>query len=215
MPAKNVLKYYKKNSYYHIYNRGVAKNKIFLNDKDYKVFLSYLKIYLSPIELQGPSLKVSPSRALKNYSESVELVAYCLMPNHFHLLIYQNAQYAMRDFMRSLATKYAIYFNRKSDRVGPVFQSRYKAVRIFDEDQLIYLSKYIHHNPIDLLPARTDLVGYEYSSYGNYLGRLKQKWLKPGKVLSHFNRSNKMLSYKGFVEELENGYKMIKDKLID
>ncbi len=76
MPAKNALKTYKKSSYYHIYNRGVAKTNIYKSEKDYKVFLDYLKIYLTPINLQGESLKVAPSRELKNYYDYVKLIAY-------------------------------------------------------------------------------------------------------------------------------------------
>jgi len=215
MPSKNVLKYFKENSYYHIYNRGVAKQNIFKNDKDYKVFLDYLKIYLSPVDLQGRTLKVAPSRELKNYCDTAELLAYCLMPNHFHLLLFQKDKYSMSDFMRSLGTKYSVYFNRANNRVGPVFQSRYKAVRVIEQDYLVYLSKYIHKNPEEILPTRTDLVGYKYSSYGNYLGRFSQNWVKPKKVLRLFRSNIESMSYKKFVESKEDDVGFLKDKLID
>ncbi len=209
------MKYFKENSYYHIYNRGVAKQNIFKNDKDYKVFLDYLKIYLSPVDLQGRTLKVAPSRELKNYCDTAELLAYCLMPNHFHLLLFQKDKYSMSDFMRSLGTKYSVYFNRANNRVGPVFQSRYKAVRVIEQDYLVYLSKYIHKNPEEILPTRTDLVGYKYSSYGNYLGRFSQNWVKPKKVLRLFRSNIESMSYKKFVESKEDDVGFLKDKLID
>ena len=215
MPAKNALKTYKKSSYYHIYNRGVAKTNIYKSEKDYKVFLDYLKIYLTPINLQGESLKVAPSRELKNYSDNFNLIAYCLMPNHFHLLIYQKNKHSINYFMRSLATKYVRYFNTTYDRVGPLFQGVYKAVKVFDEEQLIYLTKYIHRNPIDLLPTRRVLVGYKYSSYGNYLGLFNQNWVKPRVILEAFSSSNKLLSYKSFVEEVEEDYTSIKKSMLD
>lgn len=215
MPSKNVLKYYKEDSYYHLYNRGVAKQNIFNSEKDYKVFLDYLKIYLSPIDLQGRTLKVAPSRELKNYSEEVTLLVYCLMPNHYHLLVHQTTKYAITDLMRSLGTKYSRYFNNSNDRVGPVFQSRYKAVRIIEQDHLVYLSKYIHRNPLEILPTRTDLVGYKYSSYGNYLGRFSQKWVKPDLVKKHYTSTNKLLSYKKFVEDVDDNLKLLQNKLID
>ncbi|MEA3355450.1 MAG: transposase [Patescibacteria group bacterium] len=215
MPSKNALKIYKEDSYYHIYNRGVAKANIFKDKKDYKVFLDYLKIYLSPVDLQGESLKVSPSRELKNYSDEIILVAYCLMPNHFHLLIHQKNKDSINYFMRSLATKYSRYFNTRYDRVGPLFQGVYKAVKVDNEDQLVYLTKYIHRNPINILPTRRVLVGYKYSSYGNYLGLFKQVWVKPNMILGLFSASNKLFSYKSFVEELEEDYSSINKIVLD
>src|SRR3990167_3657708 len=160
MPAKNSLKDYAPDSYYHVYNRGVAKQDIFLDEQDYKTFLSYLKLYLTPIDLQGQSLKASPSRQLKNYFQELKLLAYCLMPNHFHLFVFQKEDNSMADFLRSLGTKYSMYFNKKYKRVGHVFQGRYKAVMVKTETQFIYLSKYIHSNPLETLPAGTVLAGY-------------------------------------------------------
>lgn len=159
MPSRNIIKEYKENAYYHIYNRGVDKRTIFSDKNDYKKFLGYLKFYLSPIDLQGQTLKVAPSRALKNYTDYIQLLTYCLMPNHFHLLIHQTIALAIAGFMQSLCTKYSIYFNKKSNRSGPLFQGRYRAVEVTSEEQLIYLTKYIHRNPIDILPSRTDLEG--------------------------------------------------------
>jgi len=215
MPSKNILKEYREKSYYHIYNRGVAKQNLFNSEQDYKVFLDYLKIYLSPIDLQGRTLKVAPSRELKNYSKVAELLAYCLMPNHFHLLVYQTDKSAITNLMRSLGTKYSRYFNKTCDRVGPVFQSRYKAVKIIEQDHLVYLTKYIHKNPIDIRPTRTDLVGYKYSSYGNYLGKFSQNWVKHNKILNMYNQANKYLSYQKFVEVIDDNLVGLKNKLID
>jgi putative transposase len=103
MPPKNSQKIYVDHTYYHIYNRGVEKRKIFEDQKDYLAFLGCLKLYLTPPKpidrrisrtLQGSSLSdtkivYAPSRQPKNHENTIELVAYCLMPNHFHLLIRQ------------------------------------------------------------------------------------------------------------------------------
>jgi len=215
MPAKNSLKYYKEKSYYHIYNRGVAGQNIFNSKEDYKVFLSYLKIYLTSTDLQGQSLKVSPSRELKNYSKTVDLLAYCLMPNHYHLFVYQEEKYNIAELMRSIGTKYSMYFNRACKRTGPVFESRYKAVQVIEQDHLVYLSKYIHRNPLDILPTGTVLEGYKYSSYGNYLGNFRQEWVKSKKVLDYFRSVNKLLTYKTFVEKVDDNLKGLQNKLID
>jgi putative transposase len=211
MPAKNAIKEYEAGAYYHIYNRGVEKRIIFQDNEDYKTFLSYLKFYLSPPEietevtsdLRGLSsqvIKTSPSKVLKNYQEEIELLAYCLMPNHFHLLVKQNSDYSIGSFMSSLSTKYVRYFNTRHKRVGHLFQDRYKAVKIDSEEQWIYLSKYIHRNPCEDSPRRS-LSDYPYSSYANYLEIISQPWLKPDAILSHFSKKFYKNSYQYFVEQ--------------
>ncbi len=211
MPRKNVVKEYKAKSFYHVYNRGVAKQKIYRDKKDYKKFLGLLKFYLTPINLQGPSLqvRVAPSKVLKNHAEDVSLHCYCLMPNHFHLLLYQEKIDSMNYFMRSLATKYVMYFNQKYKRTGPLFESNYKAVRVETDDQLIYLSKYIHLNPIEIKPAGLDPAGWKYSSYGNYLRKFNQKWIKTDKILEFFKEK----SYLDFVEKDEDKGMLLLEKL--
>lgn len=216
MPAKNVIKEYHEKSYYHLYNRGVAKQNIFQDAADYQTFLGYLKLYLSLPSLQGLSLKAPPSHKLKNFTEQVKLLAYCLMPNHFHLLIYQEEADLINHFMRALCTKYSMYFNRRYKRVGHVFQGSYKAVLIISEPQLIYLSKYIHRNPLELLPAGIILEGYKYSSYGNYLWLFQQEWVKPDDILNLFSTSNLTNTYRAFVEETdERDLPTIKDVIIE
>ncbi len=214
MPSKHTIKTYVPNTYYHLFNRGVEKRTIFQDKQDYVVFLSYLKLYLSPLTtidrrhhrhqpiLQGTSLSVikPPSRRPKNYHQQINLLAYCLMPNHFHLMVHQTNKDDINHFMRSLLTKYSMYFNKKYDRVGPLFQGRYKAVRVTSEEQFLYLSKYIHRNPLSIL-KKQPLKSYEYSSYPNYLGLRKQTWLQPQKILSSFSQINPNKSYQNFVEE--------------
>ena len=219
MPARNCIKEYSGSTYYHVYNRGVAKQDIFLDNQDYKIFLSYLKIYLTPVDLQRLSSQVkslAPSKKLKNYFQEIKLHAYCLMPNHFHLFVFQEESDSMTDFMRSLGTKYSKYFNKKYKREGPVFQSRYKAVLVQNENQFIYLSKYIHRNPLDILPTGTVLADYKYSSYQNYLGRFYQAWVDKTEILSYFSKLNPEESYQRFVEEIdERDLLVIKRQLLD
>jgi len=213
MPARNSLKIYVENSYYHVFNRGVEKRIIFEDDQDYKVFLSYVKEYLSPppnpdqflkeFTFKGQTFKGIP-RLPKNYNNEIELVAYCLMPNHFHFLVKQNSKFALPSFMQSLLTRYSAYFNKRYDRVGSLFQGRYKAVVVKDDRQLLVLSRYIHRNPLEITPNLEDA----YSSYGDYLGRRNTGWLKPKIVLDFFNKETapeftKINSYKTFVEGKE------------
>lgn len=199
MPAKNVVKFYISNSIYHIYNRGVEKRKIFLEDQDYKVFLSYIKEYLSPIK-QGVTLQYRELRGL--YCDEIILLAFCLMPNHFHILIKQKDKYSIKKFTRSLFTRYSMYFNKKYDRVGKLLQGAYKATNVIDKEHLLYVSKYIHLNPSEIAKNLTQT----YSSYSDYLGMTNTPWLNKQIVLDEFNKSSymkyhKIKSYKQFVEE--------------
>ncbi len=210
MPQKNSRKEYEPGAYYHVYNRGVEKRQIFIDEADYKTFLGYLKLYLTKPNLQGLALKdshgrtIPPSRAPKNFTNDLELHSYCLMPNHFHFLLKQNDEMTMAEFMHSLMMKYVMYFNKKYTRVGSLFQGRYKCVRIESEAQFTYVSKYIHRNPLDLLPTGPGpegLIDYKYSSYQNYLGMFQQNWIKKDDVLSYFSKTNPRMSYQNFVEE--------------
>ncbi|MDZ7587142.1 MAG: transposase [Patescibacteria group bacterium] len=216
MPSKNIIKEYVSEAYYHVYNRGVAKQDIFLDEQDYKTFLSYLKTYLCQ---QDEVKKIAPTRQLRNFYEELILLAYCLMPNHFHLMVWQKDLNSMARFMRSIGTKYSRYFNKKYHRVGPIFQSRYKAVLVTEENQFIYLSKYIHRNPLPVRPTRTDLVGlkrYKYSSYQNYLRLFSQTWVNCTEILSYFSKFNPKTTYKSFVEEVdERDLFLIKDVMLD
>lgn len=165
MASRNSRKVYSENSYYHIYNRGVEKRLIFLDNQDYYIFLSYLKEYLLPKDEQKLSQQLSnPNTSYKekskilrllrlnNFADEIMLLAYCLMPNHFHLLIKQKSHNSIDKFMNSLGVRYTMYFNRKYKRVGALCQDVYKAVLIENEPQLLYLSSYIHRNPGNMLP---------------------------------------------------------------
>ena len=210
MPARNTLKIYVEDGIYHIYNRGVEKRTIFEDVQDYKVFLKYIKEVLSPPDeqemntkyiMQGLSLQ-SIRRPVKSYYEKVEMLAYCLMPNHFHFLVRQHDKVSLEGLMRSLMTRYSMYFNKKYDRVGSLFQGRYKAVLVENEEYLLHLSRYIHLNPAEY----TKNLAGAYSSYADYLGIKDTRWVKTREILSFFNQKvlsdfKKFNSYKDFVEK--------------
>lgn len=213
MPSKYTIREFYPDSFYHIYNRGVEKRKIFMDPQDYGVFLSYLKTYLIPKDeeqlrnkLQDGSVpwtekdKILKLLRLNNFSEEIDFVAYCLMPNHFHLLLRQRDISAIRKFMNSLCTRYSMYFNRKYKRVGGLFQDEYRAVRVNSEEQLLHLSRYIHRNPIPLLQG-APLQDFLYSSYQEYLGLKQTSWVKSDAILDNFSVNSKPLSYQAFVED--------------
>lgn len=203
MPSKNSIKVYVENGHYHVYNRGVEKRIIFQDEQDYKVFLRYLSEHLSsPSQfinsLQGASL---PRRLPRNHSNEVELLAFCLMPNHFHLLLKQNTKNGMENFMRSLATRYSMYFNKKYKRVGKLFQGYYKAAFVDNDNYLLHISRYIHTNPNEY----TKNLEGAYSSYAEYLGNRETNWIKPNEILTYFANNDFLKlsntnSYKKFVE---------------
>ena len=220
MPGRNTIKMYIQGGYYHLYNRGVEKRRIFLDAQDYKVFLNYLKEYLSPppkkseikkktFTFQGQSFK-GISRLPKNYFQEIELLCFCLMPNHWHMLIKQSSLYSVTKFVRSLMTRYSMYFNKKYKRVGNLFQGRYRAVLVNDEAYLLHLSRYIHLNPSELT---NDLLS-AYSSYGDYLNLRHTPWIKSDYILSQFNDKvgvefKKFNNYKDFIEKYQQEDKLI------
>ena len=134
MPQKNSRKQYGSGGHYHIYNRGVEKRLIFQDEVDYKTFISYMKQYLSPPNLKGLALKddtgstISPSHIPNNYFGDIKLLAYCLMPNHIHLLVRQLQGGGISKFMRKIGAGYGLYWNQKYERRGRLFDGRYKIV---------------------------------------------------------------------------------------
>ncbi len=209
MPAKNVIKTYVSDGIYHVYNRGINKGDIFFDGQDYAVFLSYLKSYLLPKDTKRLHSIIADSStayseknkalrdlALENFYDRIELIAYCLMPNHFHLLVKQKGERDMVSWMRALVTRFTAYSNRRHHRLGPLLQGDYRAVLVGTDEQLIYLTRYIHRNPLSL--KRSDLY-VQPSSYPNYLKQLDQEWVKPEMVLAGFGKTG-FTSYQSFVE---------------
>lgn len=171
------------NNIYHIYNRGVEKRKIFLEDRDYKRFIRNLIIFNDIKAVTNIEHKNIEQIAI-NREFLVDVLAFCLMPNHFHLLLRQVTENGITKFMRKIGTGYANYFNVKYARVGALFQGKFKSVLIDNESQFIYIPHYIHLNPIDLIMpewreknlskprlAMNFLNSYKWSSYSDYTGK--------------------------------------------
>ena len=173
---------------YHIYNRGVEKRNIFLGSKDYLRFVVNLYEFnnTAPVlnfgrKLDAQSIEVrlqSPRKKLL-----VNIFAFCLMPNHFHLIVQPEMDDGITEFMRKLGTGYTNYFNLKYQRVGPLFQGKFKSKLLEKEEHFLYLPHYIHLNPLDLMrPHPMDgkinnagkklefLKKYRWSSLPDYFG---------------------------------------------
>lgn len=197
MPSRNVIKPDVPESFYHVYARGISKQAIFRDVNDYSYFKYLLKRYLSAKKALNKAGVTYP-----NYAPNIELLSYCLLNNHFHLLIYQRQQRAMSNLMRSLMTSYSRYFNLKYKRSGSPFESSYKASLIGEQQYLEHISRYIHLNP-------RYWKRYPYSSIGNYLETNKEEWVKTDKILSLF-KSRK--EYKQFMTDYE-GHKLMLDAI--
>lgn len=224
MPSRNRIKEYHKDSYYHIYNRGVEKRPIFHDQQDYSVFISYLQSYLLPKNDEAlnhilndrhssPQEREKARRLLRlnNFSGEITLLAYCLMPNHFHFLIHQQSPGGMDKFMNSLATRYTMYFNKKYKRVGSLYQGVYKAKIIFTEEQLLALSRYIHKQAL----TNPSLSGSgQPSSYSSYTGGPKIDWVNPEEILTFISKNYPNLAYKSLLNE-ESDWDLIHDFTLD
>lgn len=196
-------------NYYHVYNRGIDKRVIFENDSDFKRFLDCLKFFNSTESKWLATTKIEDNPQNQSGQKLVDIVCYCLMPNHFHLLLKQRLDNGIPTFMRKIATGYAMYFNLTRSRSGRLFQGTYKANIIKDDEYLTHLSRYIHLNSIELIDKNWKVEGlksrkkafeflykYPWSSYGHYVG-LTNNYLINGNLLQEMF-SNK--GYKNFTE---------------
>lgn len=183
MPSRNILKADVPQSFYHVYARGINRQRIFREPADFEKFLKLFARYLS---LEEAHNKIGLS--FPNFYNKLDLLAFCLMPNHFHLLVYQYQQKAMTEFMRSVLTSYSMYFNKKYKRSGPLFESRYKASLISDDAYLEHISRYIHMNP-------RHWREYEYSSLPYYLQQVSDVWLRPGRITKLFSGPHEYITF--------------------
>ncbi|MBU1110735.1 transposase [Patescibacteria group bacterium] len=215
MPRRNVIKEFCPDSWYHVYNRGVRGLKIFEDKRDKYTFLYLLKKYLDPDyrEKKFDPVTGEPKYVRSNYVyEDAELLAFCLMPNHFHLLVKDISGKGTTMLMRRVVSNYATYYNKESDTSGALFESTYKGVPITSEEQLLHVSRYIHLNPAELVDK---LENYPFSSYPVYLGRKNVAWVKPKEILDCFGPTgielemasetgfNPVQTYRKFVESYQ------------
>jgi type I restriction enzyme S subunit len=178
--------------YYHIYNRGVNYQPIFFHPKNWGFFIKRLRDYCQP--------------------DLVNIIAYCLMPNHYHLLVFLKADEFGETIMQPLTVSYTKAINRQEKRVGPLFQGPFKAILVDKDAYLLHLTRYIHLNPVaaGLVKGPTEWV---YSSFRDYIGQRNGTLPQPEIVLAQFASP---LDYRDFVESPENDYKqLIAHLLID
>lgn len=181
--------------FYHIYNRGSEKRSIFESRRDYQRFLKTVQYY----QFLGPKPKFSHFSQFQTFKPDsakkiVDIVCYCLMPNHFHLLLKQSVDSGITEFVSKSSNSYTKYYNTKYKRIGPLLQGEFKSVLVENDEQLVHLSRYIHLNPLVSLMVK-DLKDYEWSSYREYLD-LTDGFCSKQEVLGFFKNS---LQYERFV----------------
>jgi putative transposase len=199
--------------YYHVYNRGVEKRKIFLNDRDYRRFLASANFYLKDQLISFAEFERITPEAKTLYLQTnlkglgvkgldghkVKILAYCLMPNHFHFLIKSAREGGISKFISDVSNSHAKYFNLKNKRVGGLFQGTFKAREISSEPSLLQVSRYIH--------LQTNLKGlggkpeeYPYSSYAEWLGIRKPYLVNEDELRYWLRSANGPQKYREFVE---------------
>ena len=185
MPRPLRIEY--ENAFYHVMNRGRARNNIFFKDDHYKAFLDTVQ------------------EACERFGLVVH--AYCLMSNHYHLLL-QTPLANLSRVMRHINGVYTQRFNRLQKIDGPLFRGRYKAILVESDRYLLHLTKYIHRNPIEVKGKRlvNDLKDYRWSSYSSYLDlSTTPRWLKKDVALSMLKCDQDILKrYELFVDEGNN-----------
>jgi len=176
------------NEYYHIYSRGVEKRKIFLNVKDYNRFVALLYIMNQTGSFRMDNFLRDNKNDLVNiFNEKtdeplVSILGYCLMPNHFHLILYEHTEGGISKFMGKLLTAYSMYFNTKYERSGPLFTHPFRSEHIDNESQHMYIFCYVHLNPLSIVEkswkeegvknkkeAIEFLEKYQFSSYQDFI----------------------------------------------
>jgi REP element-mobilizing transposase RayT len=181
----------KAGEHYHIYNRGNNFQPIFFEHENYVYFLRQFKKYFSSVD--------------------VEVVAYCLMPNHYHLLVHLKTD-RFSEIMQAFSLSYSKSINKRFGRVGSLFQGRFKSVHVDRNEYLLHLSRYIHLNPVKAnLVSRAE--DWEFSSCQEFIGLRNGTLPKPEIVLSQFPTRE---SYRIFVESyIESDNKIIQHLVVD
>lgn len=213
--------------YYHIYSRGVEKRKIFLSEKDYNRFMALLYIMNQSDPFRMDNFLRDNKNNLQNIFKEkksknlVSILGYCLMPNHFHLILYEHTEGGISKFMGKLLTAYSMYFNTKYERSGPLLTRPFRSEHISSESQYMWIFSYIHLNPLSIIDktwkeagiknkkeAKEFLENYKFSSYQDFLGKKR-----PESVILDFSLIPEYI--KGMELDFERHEELFKENVDD
>lgn len=198
--------------YYHVYNRGFAKRNLFVNQTDWVRMLFAILYYQSPARFDNTRrlcADFDPSLGFNTTPEEfssviggrqVELVAFSLMPNHYHLLIRELIEGGLSRYLQRVQVSYTMYWNAKYETSGHVFQGRYNAKHIADNEYLTHLSAYIHRNPRELKAWKGREADYPWSSYQDYVKENRWGGLLAQEIILDQFEGTKQSNYADFVK---------------
>ncbi|MFC1709561.1 transposase [Candidatus Omnitrophota bacterium] len=186
--------------HYHVYNRGVDNREVFSDIEDYLRFLKSLREFNRPHAI-GSLFEQQHSRKMKEPIKNlgvqlpkiVEIVCYCLNPNHFHLIVKQVASSGVEKFMHRVSTGYTNYFNNKYKRSGSLFQGKYKFSHISSDEYLLYVSAYVNCN--NEVHGISKAEAYRWSSFSEYLGKGNYSLCDKKIILEQFNNKQEYYNF--------------------
>jgi putative transposase len=214
------------NEIYHVVNRGNGSIPIFKTSKDYFKFIEIISYYRNAIVTTRLSkfnlLPLEERQHLireitKNQDYLIEIIAYCLMPNHIHLLIKQTKDKGILKFIMQSFNSYSKYFNIDNKRKGSLFEGRFRAVRIETNEQLLHVSRYIHLNPYSSFLTKDiqALAKYPYSSLPEYLGTAGANICSKNIVLDQFKNPNEYWKFLLDQADYQRNLDLIKHELLE
>lgn len=189
---------------YHVFNRSIEQKPIFTDKREWDRALLTLDFYrfskistglAQLLKLEVEKRNFFLSQLKEKGKKLVEILSFCLMPNHYHLLLKQLQEGGIREFVSNFGNSYTRYFNTRHKRIGPIFQGYFKSVRIEDTEQLIHVCRYIHINPVvSTFINENELLEYPYSSFVEYLGK-KDGFCDKGIILDYFSSIGKLKDF--------------------
>ncbi|QQG44176.1 MAG: transposase [Candidatus Roizmanbacteria bacterium] len=188
------------NSIYHVFNRTIDHRVIFkIRDSNTNIFMQLLAYYRSlKAAISFSKLKITDKKIVENLMNEVsfkkyfkvEIMAFCLMPTHFHFLLRQKTDEGIPRFISDVLNSFTRYYNIKNKRRGPIFLPKFKSVRILNDEQLKHVSRYIHLNPYSssVIENIKDLENYHLSSFKEYLSNNKKRLSNDEFILDLFQK---------------------------
>lgn len=200
---------------YHVFNRGVDRRSIFTNTKEFERAKNLVKFYRhKDIPIRFSQVNQQPQEArdqilndLYKSDRLVDILAFCIMPNHFHFLLKQNYERGIPVFIANFTNAYTKYSNIRHQRIGPLFEGVFKAVFIESTEQLLHVSRYIHLNPVtSCIIEENQLDSYDWSSYPEYLFLSREEIAQKKLILDMFKSAK---DYQEFVvNQIDYGSKL-------
>ncbi|HLL61153.1 MAG TPA: transposase [Candidatus Nitrosocosmicus sp.] len=209
---------------YHVYNKTIGKEFALCSDHHNKHFLSTLQYYRLPQRIKFSRYRSLPQEIQDDYDRSindekplVEIYSWALMPNHYHLLLKQNTDEGLKNFIATIQNSFAKYYNTIENRTGSLFQHKFKAKHIENNEQFIHISRYIHLNPVTSGIITFDqLIDYPWTSFALYnQHNTNNGFVAKDLILNHFKTSERYIQFVKNQIEYQQKLHSIKKLLID